>query len=285
MKVVVIGGGWLGVPLAIELEKSGHTVVISKTSPEGAEALNNLGFSTEVVNLGGDSTQAIIERLKSYSPEVIIGCFPPGFRAAQADVHSASYQQKWHQLTEVAEHLEVNKLVMISTTGVYPSVDKTMTEESVTLNDSHLSDKSRKLLMAEHCVLECAVPATVLRCSGLFGPKRHPARFVRHMKSVSDNAPANMVHLVDVIGAVDFLLTRGEQQIFNVTTPNTVSKATFYQHAIGTLGHASQAPLALPSINHHPDKLIVSDKLVQHGYRFYYQHVYEALDSLAEQKE
>ncbi|MGL6313441.1 NAD-dependent epimerase/dehydratase family protein [Vibrio sp. WXL103] len=280
MKIVVIGGGWLGVPLAGELEKSGHTVVISKTAPEGVKTLNNLGLRAELVSLGSDSTPAIIERLKPYSPEIVIGCFPPGFRAAQADIQSASYQQKWQQLTEIAEHLGVNKLVMISTTGVYPSADKAMTEESVALGDSDLSDKSRKLLEAEQCVLESAVPATVLRCSGLFGPERHPARFVRHMKSVSDSAPANMVHLVDVIGAIQFLLTRGEQQIFNVTTPNTVSKAMFYQHAIGTLSQTSQPSLTLPSINHHPDKLIVSDKLVQHGYRFHYQHVYEALDSL-----
>ncbi|NVJ56623.1 MAG: NAD-binding protein, partial [Vibrionaceae bacterium] len=37
--ITIVGGGWLGRPLAHYLESIGHHVFVSKTTPEGVEQL------------------------------------------------------------------------------------------------------------------------------------------------------------------------------------------------------------------------------------------------------
>ncbi|CAM3110409.1 hypothetical protein VIOR103205_13680 [Vibrio ordalii] len=63
------------------------------------------------------------------------------------------------------------------------------------------------------------------------------------------------------------------KQIVNATTPQTVSKAEFYQAALA----AAELDSPLPPIVDIADKRILSDKLSQLGYQFHYSHTLEAL--------
>lgn len=113
----------------------------------------------------------------------------------------------------------------------------------------------------------------ILRCSGLFGPQRHPSRFVRNLKQISRLAPANMVHQTDVIRAITFAIDHLSCEVMNVTTPETVSKALFYQAAI----KSAKVDTPMPPLTETSDKLISAEKLCQAGFKYRFQTTLEAL--------
>ena len=129
------------------------------------------------------------------------------------------------------------------------------------------------MLQAEQHVIDSGLDYVIVRCSGLIGPKRHPSRFAARLAQVSQLAPANMLHQKDAIGALIFASEKLSNQVVNATTPQTVSKAEFYQAALA----AAELDSPLPPIVDIADKRILSDKLSQLGYQFHYSHTLEAL--------
>jgi len=166
---------------------------------------------------------------------------------------------------------------MVSSTSVYPDTCATMIEADASFelavdNDDY-SNKSRIMLTAEQSVLESKIDYVILRCSGLFGPNRHPARFVAKLSSISNVAPVNMVHLDDVVNAIEYSLTHINNQIVNVSTPNTVTKYQFYQQA---LQHYAE-PITMPETNSVNTKRISAEKLLTTGFTFKFDNVLDAL--------
>jgi NAD dependent epimerase/dehydratase family enzyme len=82
-----------------------------------------------------------------------------------------------------------------------------------------------------------------------------------------------MLHLDDAINAVDFAISQLHNEVVNVTTPNTVSKAEFYAAALKSAN--SSEPL--PPIVDTPDKLISSKKILDLGYSFKFNSTLDAL--------
>jgi len=272
--ISIIGGGWLGKPLAHYLETTGHKVFVSKTSDEGVallqqEQLNAFKCNLELKSGTADLTTA----LKEQSPNIVIGCFPPGFRSGNGERYAA----QWKQVIEACVEANVTKVVMVSSTTVYPDVSQEMSEEhaSLALSETHeqFSDKAQIMLLAEQYVKNSGLHFGIVRCSGLIGPERHPSRFATRLKQVSDLAPANMLHLTDAIGAVSFIAQLDKSVVVNATTPNTVSKAEFYQAALDSVGSSDP----LPPVVHVADKKILPDTLLELGYRFHHQHTLELL--------
>nr|WP_301333956.1 NAD-dependent epimerase/dehydratase family protein [Vibrio agarivorans] len=271
MKIVIIGGGWLGLPLGHFLHTNGHDVLVTKTSKKGCDDLAKGGLHTLHLELGTSLSTQSENHLRDFQPDVIVGCFPPGLRS---DTPSR-YVENWRQVSELAVMHDVGKIIMVSTSGVYPSIAEDMVETRQ-IGGKNLDEKTQLLLSAEQQVIKSQVPYTILRCSGLIGPNRHPARFAKRLKSISDQAPANMVHLDDVIAVIEFVLTSGDNEIYNVTTPETVSKYQFYQRATK---HYHE-PIALPAPSHTQDKRIVATKLIAAGFKFKYSHIFNALDAI-----
>jgi nucleoside-diphosphate-sugar epimerase len=171
---------------------------------------------------------------------------------------------------------------MISSTAVYPSLmgDKYERDASLALAESSadFDNKSVAILNAEEQLKQHPFQYVILRCSGLVDAQRHPSRFVSHLKSISRLAPANMLHKSDAIGVIQFAIERLGNEIINVSTPNTVSKAEFYQQAlIKTHPHLNSVEHLLPLITDTPDKRINSKKSERLGYRYHYQNTLDLL--------
>lgn len=269
--VVVIGAGWLGLPLAQSLKQHGYTVYATRTTQTAVQTLQDQNLASFVCQLAqpDDLSAALLER----QCDILIGCFPPGFRQGSGE-HYAEY---WQHLVNQAQQANIRKVIMISSTSVYPNTAKAMQEHdasfTLALNDPTFDDKARTLLKAEQHVIDSGMDYTIIRCSGLIGPQRHPSRFVSKLPQVSRLAPANMLHLNDAIGVCEFALEHLPYSIVNTTTPNTVSKAQFYQAALDAVG----SNLALPNICDTNDKRILCDKLLAAGYHFHFSHTLEAV--------
>ncbi|KJR21650.1 NAD(P)-dependent oxidoreductase [Vibrio navarrensis] len=272
--ILIIGAGWLGFPLAQTLTTLGHTVFITRRSQEALESLDFAANRKWPLDLNHpDARQQLSHHLNTKKFDVVIGCFPPGFRKGQGD----EYAQHWQLVVDALSSSPATKVIMISSTTVYPNRAEKMVEDAASLaiaqNNSQFSDKARIMLQAENALVQSGHPFTILRLSGLIGPQRHPARFVAHLKQVSRLAPANMLHQYDAVNAAVFAVTHADDQILNVTTPRTVDKATFYQSALEAAG----MPEALPEIVDVADKEIRAEKLLSLGFKFHYQSTLDAL--------
>lgn len=271
-QITIIGGGWLGQPLAQCLENLGHKVSVSRTSAQGVNELTEKHLSGFEFDLNRDISE-LSKSLNVLSPDIVIGCFPPGFRKGNGD----EYAHHWKKLTQICQRVGVDRLVMVSSTTVYPNIAQEMDEDQATLALAQISenftDNAKVMLQAEQYLIDSGLSYAVVRCSGLIGPGRHPARFVSKLKQISNQAPANMLHLHDAIGATCFLALNTSNVVVNATTPNTVSKAEFYQAALEQSGSSDP----LPPITETPDKRIVADRLIQLGYHFHFHHTLETI--------
>ncbi|MCK6262870.1 NAD(P)H-binding protein [Vibrio sp. ZSDE26] len=280
--ITIIGAGWLGQPLATTLLSKGYRVFASKTSQANCQSLHQLGIKAFQCNLLHPKT--LETDLIEQQPDIVIGCFPPGFRRGLTD----EYQLMWKSITQAALNSKVKKIIMINSTAVYPSTlpdlalpELIMTEEkasySLALENSQFTDNAKVLLRAEKHIIDSGIDFSILRFSGLIGPNRHPARFVSKLKQISQSAPANMLHLDDAIGSVIFAIEQLDNQIVNVTTPDVMSKQQFYQMALESANLPSSL---LPSVVDLPDKKIETTKLVAAGYQYQYQTLKQALNAI-----
>ncbi|WP_229616832.1 NAD(P)H-binding protein [Vibrio parahaemolyticus] len=271
---LIVGAGWLGTPLAQALLVEGHDVVITRRSQARLDERPSTIANAALLDLNDENAaQKLDEIIQSNHIERIVGAFPPGFRRGSG----REYTQQWSTLVKAAKQHAIEKLVMISSTTVYPNLPTEMKEESASLalaqTHPNFSDNAKIMLEAEQSVIDSGINYAILRCSGLIGPDRHPARFAMRLKQVSRKAPANMLHQSDAVAVAQFALDHLSNQIINVTTPHTVSKAEFYQAAITKSG----AEISLPHVTEDADKRILADKLVSLGYQFRFNSTLDAL--------
>ncbi|WP_413285938.1 NAD-dependent epimerase/dehydratase family protein [Vibrio sp. MA40-2] len=279
-----MGAGWLGQPLATQLLANKQFVYATRRSAATLEELRAHSIPCFQLSLQGhhaplngqndpDYTTQIVQDLIDRDIETVIGVFPPGFRQGGGE----GYANNWKTLVDCCRKAKVNKIIMVSSTSVYPDTCATMIEADasyeIAVDNDDYSNKSRIMLTAEQSVLESKIDYVILRCSGLFGPNRHPARFVAKLSSISNVAPVNMVHLDDVVNAIEYSLTHINNQIVNVSTPNTVTKYQFYQQA---LQHYAE-PITMPETNSVNTKRISAEKLLTTGFTFKFDNVLDAL--------
>ena len=271
---LIVGAGWLGTPLAQTLIDQGHQVTVTRRSQTRLDEFPLTSVQPALLDLNEPhSQQQLIKLIEQHRIERIVGAFPPGFRKGNGQ----EYAQQWQRLVSAAKQSSVNKLLMVSSTTVYPNLAVDMKEEDATLalaqTNEHFSDNARIMLQAEQYVIDSGIDYAIVRCSGLIGSDRHPSRFAMRLKQVSRKAPANMVHQNDAVAATAFALNQIDNEVVNATTPNTVSKAEFYQAAITQ----SDLDIALPPVTETADKRILADKLVALGYQFQFNSTLDAL--------
>jgi len=272
--ITIIGAGWLGRPLAVHLKEE-HTVFASKTHHKNSLLLIHDNIHAFVYDFNRND-YILSDILKKQKSNIVIGCFPPGFKKGNGQ----NYASFWKQLCEACIDANIKMLIMISSTAVYPNQAKDMNEECASLHlsmiDSTFSDKSKILLDAENYVIQSGLPYGILRMSGLIGPNRHPATFVKRIKQLSTQAPANILHQTDAINSIAFTIKNIKNDIINVTTPHTISKAEFYQYAVSL----ADTSTAFPKIIDEPDKRIIGEKLEKLGFQFTYKTPYAAVDNI-----
>ncbi len=277
--ILILGAGWLGSPLANHLTRSSHFAnakvhaVRRSVRPEAINPSVTMHHWDLEHSSGRQSLAALMEQHRF---DKVIGCFPPGFRQGKGE----HYLSIWQFIAEQCHHTQVKQVVQISSTSVYPEQADIMTENQASLaiaqGNPQFSDKAVAMLEAESVLKARGFTATILRCSGLIGPQRHPARFAARLKSVSTLASANMVHQADVIRAIEFCLLHQIAGIYNLSCPTSVSKAEFYRFAIEHAHVAHPLPPQSPS----PGKTISGQLICQQGFQYQYPSTLDAIKAI-----
>lgn len=223
MTISILGCGWLGLPLGEQLVKDGHIVKGSTTTPAKLDTIRAAGIQPFLIKVEDD---LVGNRLHEFfSTDLLILNIPPGRR--DPDVEER-HPQQIRAITEWVVAGEVKKLLFISSTGVYPNVNRVVTEVDDT-NPERASTIA--LVVAENYLqLQNAFQTTILRMAGLVGGERKAGRFLAGKTDVANgNAPINLVHRDDCIQVIQKVISMAKwDEVYNVCADEHPTKKEFY---------------------------------------------------------
>lgn len=236
MRVLIVGCGYVGLPLGAELARRGHEVFGLRRTIDGAGELHAAGLTPVV----GDVT------------ELRTLCALPGpfdwvvntvsSSKGGADVYRSVYVEGTRNLLSWLAGSAVTKFIYTSSTSVYAQTDGgEVTEESPADPEAEtgkLLVETENLLLA--AARERSFPAVVLRVAGIYGPERGHLfqQYLRDEARLSGDGSRllNMIHRDDVIGAAIAALERGEPgRVYNVADDEPVAQVEFFRWLAGQL--------------------------------------------------
>jgi nucleoside-diphosphate-sugar epimerase len=220
--VSILGCGWLGLPLAEFLIEKGFTVKGSTTHEEKAERLNKSGIQPFVLNFTPHPQKEQLDELPAFlKSDVLIISIPPQASQQGEDFHPM-------QILHLSEHLkltDVNKIIYISSTSIYPDQNNEVSEEDINKDSPNAAlRRAEEILSGLHRNL------TILRCGGLMGYDRIPGKYFIGKKDLNTgNIPVNFIHRDDVIRII-YEVIRQEKwnEVFNVVAPEHPIRKEIY---------------------------------------------------------
>lgn len=237
MRVLIVGCGYVGLPLGAELARRGHAVSGLRRTAEGAEELIAAGLTPVV----GDVTRlATLQELPGPFDWVVntVSSSKGG-----PEVYRSVYVEGTRNLIAWLAGTPLRKFVYTSSTSVYGQSDGAeVTEES----PAEPGTETGRLLIETEEVLRTAAradnfPAVVLRVAGIYGPGRGHLfqQFLRDEARISGDGGRliNMIHRDDVVGAIVAALERGEPgRTYNVVDDEGVTQLAFFQWLAAQMG-------------------------------------------------
>ncbi|MBI5799851.1 MAG: SDR family oxidoreductase [Verrucomicrobia bacterium] len=230
MRVLIVGCGYVGLPLGAELARRGHEVFGLRRTEDGKGELLAGGVNPVV----GDVTQPASLRGLPGAFDWVVNTVSSS--KGGADVYREVYLEGTRNLIAWLEGGTVRKFVHTSSTSVYgQTTGVEVTEESAA---EPLAETGRLLVETENLLLAAArqrsFPAVVLRVAGIYGPGRGHLfqQYLRDEARISGDGSRllNMIHRDDVVGAAIAALEQGEPgRIYNVADDEPVSQLDFFR--------------------------------------------------------
>lgn len=223
--ISLLGCGWLGFPLAISLISEGFSVRASTTTVSKIDVFKKAGIDPYLVQF---STSVQANDLKKlFEATTLIITIPPGRR----DPHGfQNYRRMVESVCRELPGSKVRKLILISSTSVYPDNNEILNEGSNILPDT---DSGKLMAETEEIFCKQNVDMISLRLAGLIGPGRMPAKFFAGKTNIPNGlAPVNLIHLNDAIGIIHRLLVNENSSgIYNGCSPSHPTREEFYTFA------------------------------------------------------
>ncbi len=258
MRVLIVGCGYVGLPLGAELVRQGHTVFGLRRSAATNDELQRGG----IIPLQADITQPATLANLPRDFDWVVNCVASG--GGGVDEYRQLYLQGMRNLVEWLvpgsagvppassanersatrwQDAGVPRLVYTSSTGVYGQNDGSVVDETSPTEPA--TETARVLVATEQLLLaagrEKNFPALVLRAAGIYGPERGYLlkQFLRGDARIEGSGARmlNMIHRDDLIRAIIAALERGRAgEIYNAVDDEPVSQLEFFQWLAAKLG-------------------------------------------------
>jgi nucleoside-diphosphate-sugar epimerase len=229
MRVLIVGCGYVGVPLGAELVQLGHEVFGLRRNLAAKNELKAAGIQP----LFGDVTKP--DELKNLPRDFdwVVNCVAAG---GDADNYREIYFNGTKNLIEWLAPNPPKKFVYTSSTSVYAQNDGSPVNESSPTEPT--AETSKILVETEKILLDAAAQkkflAVILRVAGIYGPDRGHwfKQFLKGSAHFEGDGARflNMIHLDDLIGCIIAALKSGRAgQIYNAADDEPVSQLHFFQ--------------------------------------------------------
>ena len=224
MRILIVGCGYIGLPLGRSLAGSGHEVHGVRRNPFHSE-----GLTAHALDI---TQQGALDALPKKFDWVINTVSSSG---GGVEAHRAVFVEGTKNLLEWLDGSSARPL-FTSSTGVYGQLDGSWVDEQSTTDPKGTGSN---LLQAEKKLRESSQSATVLRVAGIYGPDRGYLyrQFLKGKAVLSDggNRWINMIHRDDLISAI-LTAMEAEPGIYNVADDKPVKQRSFFQWLSSQLG-------------------------------------------------
>jgi nucleoside-diphosphate-sugar epimerase len=237
MKCLIVGCGYVGLPLGAELVRLGHEVAGLRRQASAENELKAAGIRPLV----GDVTRPESLARLPHAFDWVVNCVASG--GGTAEEYRRIYLQGTRHLMEWLSATPPQKFVYTGSTSVYGQTDGSPVKE--TSPTEPLVETAKVLLETEKLLLTAAgerkFPAVILRVAGIYGPDRGHAfkQFLKNEARIEGDGSRflNMIHRDDLIGCLIAVLKSGRAgEIYNTVDDEPVTQANFFQWLAEELG-------------------------------------------------
>jgi len=274
MRILIVGCGYVGLPLGAELVRQGHEVYGLRRS--ASAELQAAGITP----IFGDITQPETLATLPAGFDWVVNCVASSHGGVE-DYRRVYLQGTRHLLAWLAVS-PPQKFVYTSSTGVYGQDDGSLVKE--TSPATPVTETGAVLRETEDLLLAAAAkkkfPAVILRVAGIYGPARGHwfKQFLRDEARIEGDGTRllNMIHRDDVIGCVIAALRSGRAgEIYNAVDDEPVAQRDFFRWLAESLD--KPLPPAVPADASLARKRGVTNKRISNrklkmelGYQFKY---------------
>jgi nucleoside-diphosphate-sugar epimerase len=228
-KTLIIGCGYIGLPLALELQAQGHAITAWVHSEETAASLAPHHFSRIMVGSVGDE-RAWAGAGGDYDLAIHCASSGKGGETAYEEVFLKGAQN-------LIRHLPTARKLFVSSTSVYGQTESEVVTEQSRAEPAPATGKI--LRTAEDVAVKGGV--IVARSSGIYGPGRGVlfAKFQRGEAVIEGDGARwlNQIHQRDLVAALVHLIDHGKPgEIYNATDDTPVTQRDYYAWCAEFLG-------------------------------------------------
>jgi nucleoside-diphosphate-sugar epimerase len=275
MRVLIIGCGYVGLPLATELARQDHEVFGLRRSVSAKNELTAAGIKPVFADITKPDELAGLPAPFDW----IVNCVASS--GGGAEEYRNVYLLGTRNLLSWLASAPPKRFVYTGSTSVYGQDDGSEVDE--TSPAQPLAQTARVLLETERLLLEAArersFPSILLRLAGIYGPGRGYwfKQFLSGEARLEGKGGRilNMIHRDDVVGCIVAALQNGRSgEIYNGVDDEPVSQFAFFEWLAGRLGKPlpPSAPESAEARKHGlTNKKVSNQKLKRElGYRFKY---------------
>ncbi|CAH0997121.1 Protein YeeZ [Emticicia aquatica] len=266
--ISILGCGWLGLPLGKHFSDKGYTVKGSTTNEEKLSILTKNGIESFRIQL---NPQVVGENVDNFlNTETLLINIPPRTSLQKVDAHV----EQISEFLQLVKMYSTKNIIYVSSTSVYPELNREIFEEDVTTPEQSASPTMVKAenLLKEFCTFH-EINLTILRCGGLMGYERIPAKYFSGWKGLTTGQiQVNYIHRDDVIGIVETIIEQNIwNETFNIVSPIHPTRKEIYAKNCEELGF-EMPEFVLPS-ELQPFKIISPKKWIDYSkYSFIYEN-------------
>jgi nucleoside-diphosphate-sugar epimerase len=275
MRALIVGCGYIGLPLGIELVRQGHEVFGLRRSADGRDRLKSVGIQPLMADITRPEDLVQLPEPLDW----VVNCVASG--GGDADDYRRVYLNGMRNLLDRLQDVPLKKFVYTSSTSVYGQIDGVTVDETSPAEPT--AETARILVETEKALLDASqaggLPGVIVRLAGIYGPDRtHRLRQFLNQEARLDGSGRrllNLIHRTDVVGCVSAALERGRPgEIYNAVDDEPVTEFDFFEWLARTTGQPlpPEAPEGLRNGKRGiTSKRVLNQKLKgELGYRFKY---------------
>ncbi len=237
MRVLIVGCGYVGLPLGAELVRLGHEVHGLRRQAAAVDELKAAGI---IPHLGDVTRAEDLARLPGPF-DWVVNTVASGHGGE--DEYRSVYYEGTRNLIDWLAGTPLQKFVYTSSTGVYGQTDGSLVKEDAPTVPG--TPTGEWLVKTEGLLLDAArarkSPAVILRVAGIYGPGRghYFHQYLRNEARIPGKGERlmNMIHRDDVVGSIVAALRSGRAgEIYNAVDDEPVAQVHFFRWLSETLG-------------------------------------------------
>jgi len=230
MRTLIIGCGYVGVPLGARLLAEGHEVFGLRRTADSEGEMEAAGIQALVGDVTNPSQLAVLPGPFDWVVNLVSSS------RGGAEVYREVYLEGTRKILDWLRSAPPKRYLYTSSTSVYGQLDGSWTTEESDANPS--TETARILVDTEELLMDAAsnggFPATIYRVAGIYGPGRGHLfhKFLRGEATLSGDGSRliNMIHLADLVTAIVDGLKRGRAgRIYNVVDDEPVAQLKFFR--------------------------------------------------------